>query len=137
MSYLVLFFGVYSLYVSAEKSLGLPLPEMTFGNNALNLTYSTSSGSSSRSGGSSDEEAKISFNALDALGEVAVGEGWEERVGGGVRVAMADFWGKNRYVLPLPLYLNLMKSYVTDSAQIKPFSSTDGGTASYHTSQAA
>jgi type 2A phosphatase activator TIP41 len=80
---------------------------MTFGNNSLVLSYSGSSGSSSTStsagsagsssGAASGDEVQISFNALDALGAVAVGEGWEERVGGGVQVAMADQWGKNRY----------------------------------------
>jgi type 2A phosphatase activator TIP41 len=29
---------------------------------------------------------------------VATGEGWEERVGGGVKVSMAEQWGKNRCV---------------------------------------
>lgn len=80
---------------------------MTFGNNSLVLSYSSSSSNSaspsqaSKDGhesSSSDERVTIAFNALDALGQVAVGEGWEERVGGGVRVAMADKWGKNRYV---------------------------------------
>ena len=37
--------------------------------------------------------------ALDALAEVAVGEGWEQRVGGGVKVSMAEAWGKSRYVI--------------------------------------
>lgn len=86
---------------------------MTFGNNSLILTYSPTSTSTttststftpdSASSGSmtapiKEEEVRLSFNALDALSEVAVGEGWEERVGGGVRVAMAEHWGQNRYV---------------------------------------
>lgn len=69
----------------AEKRLNLPLPEMTFGNNSLLLTYQ---------GG--DEETTFRFNGLEALAEVGVGEGWEERVGGGVLVSMAETWGKNR-----------------------------------------
>ena len=103
---------------SAEKKLNLPLPEMTFGNNALTLRYT--SGESSRSSkppGSADgadtglasgtagsaehdfgESISITFNAIDALGAVSTGEGWEEAVGGGVRVSMADKWGKQRYV---------------------------------------
>lgn len=94
---------------------------MTFGNNALTLTYipGSSSGSSSSSSSSSlisqaphqaEIEAgatgkpdagavTITFNAIDALGEVSTGEGWEEKVGGGVRVSMADKWGKQRCVL--------------------------------------
>jgi type 2A phosphatase activator TIP41 len=39
---------------------------------------------------------RLTWNALDALAEVAVGEGWEERVGGGVQVAMAEKWSKGR-----------------------------------------
>jgi len=73
--------------IRAEKKLNLPLPEMTFGNNSLLLEYQ---------GG---EEVTMRFNGLEALAEVGVGEGWEERVGGGVLVSMAETWGKNRYVL--------------------------------------
>nr|XP_031860691.1 uncharacterized protein CI109_003734 [Kwoniella shandongensis]KAA5527763.1 hypothetical protein CI109_003734 [Kwoniella shandongensis] len=92
---------------AAEKSLLLPLPEMTFGNNSLSLTYDPSSSSSSISGSSSTyqaqqvdensgEKVEIRFDTLDALAGVAVGEGWEERVGGGVLVSMAEKWGKSR-----------------------------------------
>jgi len=70
----------------AEKRLSLPLPEMTFGNNSLLLTYN------------GEEETTMRFSGLEALAEVGVGEGWEERVGGGVLVSMAETWGKNRYV---------------------------------------
>lgn len=73
---------------SAEKRLNLPLPEMTFGNNSLLCTYKDGS-----------NEISMRFNGIEALAEVGVGEGWEERVGGGVLVAMAESWGKNRYVL--------------------------------------
>lgn len=60
----------------------------------------------------------INFNALDALAEVAVGEGWEERVGGGVRVAMADKWGKSRYVFSLSLSTLISPSgWATSSSQ--------------------
>lgn len=65
---------------SAEKALSLPLPEMTFGNNSLTLSH--------------DCGAQIVFDTLSALGEVATGEGWEERVGGGVLVSMAEKWAK-------------------------------------------
>ena len=70
---------------SAEKRLNLPLPEMTFGNNSLLCTYNDGS-----------NEVTLRFNGLEALTEVGVGEGWEERVGGGVLVSMAESWGKNR-----------------------------------------
>lgn len=88
---------------SAEKSLNLPLPEMTFGNNSLDLLYSPSSsstGSSSTGPASISTSAptEIRFSTLDALAKVAVGEGWEERVGGGVQVSMAEAWGKSRCV---------------------------------------
>ena len=73
--------------IRAEKRLNLPLPEMTFGNNSLLLKYQ------------GDEEITMRFNGLEALAEVGVGEGWEERIGGGVLVSMAETWGKNRYVL--------------------------------------
>lgn len=39
---------------------------------------------------------ELDFSALGSLAQVAVGEGWEERVGGGVQVSMAESWGKNR-----------------------------------------
>lgn len=65
---------------SVEKELCLPLPEMTFGNNSLALTFE---------GG-----VHIAFDAISALREVAVGDGWEERVGGGVLVSMAESWSK-------------------------------------------
>ena len=103
--------------LSAEKKLNLPLPEMTFGNNALTLTYTpattnpplnTSTNSPTHHSGANQSEidgterasqaVTISFNAIEALGAVPVGEGWEEEVGGGVRVSMADKWGKQRYV---------------------------------------
>jgi type 2A phosphatase activator TIP41 len=77
---------------SAEKRLNLPLPEMTFGNNSLVLTYSPGPGTTG------EGEVEMRFNGLDALAEVGVGEGWEDRTGGAVLVAMAEFWGKNRYV---------------------------------------
>jgi type 2A phosphatase activator TIP41 len=57
---------------------------MTFGNNSLVLKFE------------GDEEVIMRFNGLEALAEVGVGEGWEERVGGGVLVSMAESWGKNR-----------------------------------------
>lgn len=82
---------------------------MTFGNNSLSLTYnpasplpstpagSTSSSTASRSDGRHEAAAlSLRFDTIDALAGVATGEGWEDTVGGGVKVAMADTWGKNR-----------------------------------------
>jgi type 2A phosphatase activator TIP41 len=82
---------------------------MTFGNNSLVLTYDPSPSSTNASslpvtdGGGSEarrqeEIVQIKFETLEALAGVATGEGWEERVGGGVKVAMAEQWGKNRSV---------------------------------------
>lgn len=90
----------------------MPLPEMTFGNNHLNLSYkpaptSSKGASSPASSGSEDtgNGVQICWKALDALAEVGVGEGWEERVGGGVQVSMAEKWGKNRWVLSLGIHI--------------------------------
>lgn len=86
----------------AEKELNLPLPEMTFGNNFLSLTYRPGAGSSGTSasgsagGGLKEGTVKLEFNGLNALSEVGTGEGWEERTGGAVFVSMAETWGKNR-----------------------------------------
>lgn len=74
----------------AANRVDIPLPEMTFGNNALNLTFSPSGSS----------PVSLSFEALSALEAVAVGDGWEENVGGGVQVSMAEHWGQNRLVDP-------------------------------------
>ncbi|WVQ69447.1 uncharacterized protein L199_007664 [Kwoniella botswanensis] len=78
----------------AEKSLNLPLPEMTFGNNSLRLSYSPSSSSSSSSTSNDKDEngVQLRFDSIEALSGVATGEGWEERVGGGVKVSMAEKW---------------------------------------------
>lgn len=88
---------------SAEKSLNLPLPEMTFGNNSLSLVYNPTTPSPLDSTTTSrpttvslEEHFNLSFKTLDALAGVATGEGWEERVGGGVLVSMAEKWGKNK-----------------------------------------
>jgi len=62
---------------------------MPFGNNSLVLTYA---------GQGEGEEVEMRFNGLDALAEVGVGEGWEDRTGGAVLVSMAETWGKNRLV---------------------------------------
>ena len=100
----------------AEKKLGMPLPEMTFGNNSLVLHYDPSSSTSqlstsiqstqitstatdgSENGAGPSTARRIVFDAMQALESVAVGEGWEERVGGGVKVSMADKWSKRRSV---------------------------------------
>ena len=52
----------------------------------------------------SNSTIEISFGSLDALAEVAVGDEWEERIGGGVKVSMAEAWGKSRYTLSLNRY---------------------------------
>ncbi|WVQ98219.1 hypothetical protein IAU59_005342 [Kwoniella sp. CBS 9459] len=97
-----------------EKRLNLPLPEMTFGNNHLRLTYSISPSPSPSAASSSystsrttsqaqaadassstadgSDTMELRFDTLEALAGVATGEGWEERVGGGVKVSMADKW---------------------------------------------
>ncbi|KAL7419393.1 Tap42 interacting protein [Cryptotrichosporon argae] len=77
-----------------EKELGLPLPEIVFGNNALVLTHTPASGSTNPSDAA--ESTTIRFDARGALGRVAIGEGWEQRVGGGVLVSAAEAWGKSR-----------------------------------------
>lgn len=73
---------------------------MTFGNNMLSLQYTPDPASSSSDPSSSNASAAwtMDFNGIDALAQVAVGEGWEERVGGGVLVSMAEEWGRNRSV---------------------------------------
>ncbi|WWC68108.1 uncharacterized protein I206_102029 [Kwoniella pini CBS 10737] len=76
---------------SVERLLNLPLPEMTFGNNSIKLTYTPSSSSSHLSSTTTDK-VEIKFDSLEALADVATGEGWEERIGGGVKVSMADKW---------------------------------------------
>ncbi|PCH40823.1 type 2A phosphatase activator TIP41 [Wolfiporia cocos MD-104 SS10] len=63
---------------------GMPLPEMTFGNNSLELHHKPSGW-------------KYSFNTEDALKGVKNGE--LEEGDGGVRVGYADAWLKSRNVL--------------------------------------
>ncbi|WVF69631.1 hypothetical protein IAT40_004409 [Kwoniella sp. CBS 6097] len=101
---------------AVEKRLNLPLPEMTFGNNHLRLTYSPSASASASTSTSTSytssfpqaqvqsqhtfdpastggsDAVELRFDTLEALAGVATGEGWEERVGGGVKVSMADKW---------------------------------------------
>lgn len=98
---------------AAEKALSLPLPEMTFGNNSLVLTFepsgfgsrasipvtsagpdSSASTSAPDSSVAADSQIRLAFDTLTALGQVATGEGWEDRVGGGVLVSMAEKWSK-------------------------------------------
>lgn len=62
---------------------------MTFGNNALNLTYSANGVAQSFT---------LTFEALSALKAVPSGEGWQEQVGGDVQVSMAEHWNQNRQV---------------------------------------
>lgn len=86
--------------VSVGEHIDIPLPEMTFGNNVLSLQYAqepahNSPGPSSSNGSTS---WTMDFNGIDALAQVAVGDGWEDRVGGGVLVSMAEEWGRKRRV---------------------------------------
>ena len=67
-----------------QNHLGIPLPEMTFGNNSLELEHK-------RSGW------KYSFNTDDALKGVKNGELGEGD--GGVKVGYAEAWLKSRWVL--------------------------------------
>lgn len=67
-----------------QSSLGIPLPEMTFGNNILSIIHHPS-------------DWKYSFNALDALRCVKAGELGQGD--GGVKVGYADAWLKSRCVL--------------------------------------
>jgi type 2A phosphatase activator TIP41 len=60
---------------------------MTFGNNSLDLEYTPKG---------VPQPLSLKFTSLAALAGVASGEGWEERVGGGVQVAMAESWSQNR-----------------------------------------
>jgi type 2A phosphatase activator TIP41 len=80
---------------------------MTFGNNSLSLTYDPST-SYSRSfqshQGNGEGSSCLRFDTLKALEGVAVGEGWEERVGGGVKVSMAESWGKSRSAYSVYMY---------------------------------
>ncbi|RSH78237.1 uncharacterized protein EHS24_002701 [Apiotrichum porosum] len=106
---------------AAEKALSLPLPEMTFGNNSLVLTFepsgfgsrasipvtsagpdSSASTSAPDSSVAADSQIRLAFDTLTALGQVATGEGWEDRVGGGVLVSMAEKWSK-RVLSDIPL----------------------------------
>ncbi|TYJ53068.1 hypothetical protein B9479_006300 [Cryptococcus floricola] len=92
---------------ASEKALNLPLPEMTFGNNSLTLTYEPPTSptrtplasANAPTGNNSERNSQdftLSFKTIDALSGVATGEGWEERVGGGVLVSMAEKWGQNK-----------------------------------------
>jgi len=64
-----------------HESLGIPLPEMTFGNNYLTLEHRTSGW-------------KYTFNTEEALRGVKNGE--LEDGDGGVKVGYADAWLKSR-----------------------------------------
>lgn len=75
---------------AVTADLNIPLPEMTFGNNHLTMSYSNGPA------GLSDPVLQFAFSALHGLADVAAGEGWEERVGGGVQVSMAEHWNQNR-----------------------------------------
>lgn len=66
-----------------EALSGIPLPEMTFGNNSLELEHKASGW-------------KYSFNTEDALRGVKNGELVEGD--GGVKVGYAETWMQSRYV---------------------------------------
>lgn len=84
----------HSQIEAAERELSLPLPEMTFGHNSLVLEYKLSGSGSGSVPMSESSPVRISFEAMEALRRVATGEGWEERVGGGVLVSMAETWSR-------------------------------------------
>lgn len=65
-----------------QASLGIPLPEMTFGNNYLALEHQGSGW-------------KYAFCTSDALADVKKGE--LQDGDGGVKVGYADAWLKSRY----------------------------------------
>lgn len=67
-----------------QAALGIPLPEMTFGNNYLTLEHKASGW-------------KYAFCTGDALSGVRNGEYQEGD--GGVKVGYADAWLKSRYVI--------------------------------------
>jgi type 2A phosphatase activator TIP41 len=69
-----------------QASVGFPLPEMTFGNNTLELEHKPSGW-------------KYEFTATRALRGVKKGP--LEAGDGGVKVGYADAWLKSRYVLSL------------------------------------
>jgi type 2A phosphatase activator TIP41 len=69
-----------------QASVGFPLPEMTFGNNALTLTHLPSGWT-------------LTFDTPHAL--AAVKNGPLEEGDGGVRVGYADAWLKSRCNHPL------------------------------------
>ncbi|KAL7415860.1 TIP41-like family-domain-containing protein [Mrakia frigida] len=73
----------------AGTHLLIPLPEMTFADNHLELEHGPSG-------------FKCRFGALESLAEVRVGAGWEAS-GGGVKVKHAEEWGKTRTTAPTPL----------------------------------
>lgn len=70
-----------------HASLGIPLPEMTFGNNFLALKHHASGW-------------EYTFSTEDALKAVKKGE--LEEGDGGVKVGYADAWLKSRYGRQLP-----------------------------------
>lgn len=71
-----------------QASVGIPLPEMTFGNNVLELEHKPSGW-------------KYEFNATYALKEVKNGP--LEEGDGGVKVGYAETWLKSRYITVLCL----------------------------------
>lgn len=94
---------------------------MTFGHNALRLRH---------------PRVDITFDTLGALRAVPVGEGWEERDGGGVLVSMADKW-KDRKVEDVaakpvrPHDWTFSSCFKGESGGVSP-SSADGGLAGWN-----
>ena len=82
---------------SSSNSTTSSLPSAATAQPSASATSALSSGAESASGQAPPRaKLRLEWNTMESLAGVATGEGWEERVGGGVKVSMADTWGKNR-----------------------------------------
>ncbi|GAA5863707.1 hypothetical protein JCM1840_000110 [Sporobolomyces johnsonii] len=84
---------------AASAQLDLALPEICFGNNALELQHEPTG-------------FKLEWNTLDMLRAVKKGEGWDEQPGSGaVRVAHADEWSRGQAATGSSSRLTVVKPY--------------------------
>ncbi|GAA5958576.1 hypothetical protein JCM21900_003985 [Sporobolomyces salmonicolor] len=84
---------------AASAELDLALPEICFGNNALELHHGPTG-------------FKLEWNTLDMLRAVKKGEGWDEQPGSGaVRVAHADEWSRGQAATGSSSRLTVVKPY--------------------------